>query len=201
MQAFTSVEAIAAPLDIRNLDTNQLCPTRFNKLALDDPDYGRVLFNNQRFDDAGDEIGDFILNQPPYRDAKILVADDNFGCGSSRESAVYALQAFGVRAVIAPSFGDIFFANCTKNGLLPVVLDRALCDALRTRLHAQPGMRLRVDLESQTVTAGNEQHDFQIHPGTRNNLLEGLDDVGVTRQYMPRILAFEARRRSAVPWL
>lgn len=201
MQPFTQWEAIGAPIDVRNLDTNQLCPTRFNKVPRTAPDYQRILFNNQRFDDAGNEL-DFILNRPPYRDAGVLVADENFGCGSSRESAVYALLAFGIRSVIAPSFGDIFHSNSLKNGLLPVRLPRPVCDALREQLHAEPGARIRVDLERQVVTAPDgAEHAFEVHPTARRNLLEGLDDIGITLKHGSAIEAFEARYKPDMPWV
>jgi len=202
MKPFETIDAVAVPIDDRNLDTNQLCPTRFNKIPVNDPDYQRILFNNQRFNDDGSERSDFILNQQPFRDAGIIVADDNFGCGSSRESAVYALLAFGVRCVIAPSFGDIFFSNATKNGLLPVVLDSSICDALRASLHASPGESLIIDLESQVVSSpSGDQHPFDIHTTIKHRLLQGLDDVGVTLEYRDDIAAFEQDHHAAMPWL
>ena len=156
MEPFVRIDSIAAPLEGRNLDTNQLCPTRFNKVPIGDPDYPRILFHNQRFADDGTEIPDFVLNREPFRRAGILVGDENFGCGSSRESAVYALLAFGIRCVVAPSFGDIFHANCTKNGLLPAVLPKEVCERVRAALRARPGARLAVDLKAQTVSGPEE---------------------------------------------
>lgn len=205
-------------MDARNLDTNQLCPTRFNKVAIDDPGYHRILFHNQRFDDGGAEVADFVLNREPYRRAGVMVANENFGCGSSRESAVYALLAFGIRCVIAPSFGDIFYGNCTKNGLLPVVLPADACARMRAALHARPGARIEVDLAAQTV-AGPEAEPrarpeaaldpgavrkrcrFDVHPTVKRCLLEGLDDVGLTMRYADAIEGFEARHRAAMPWV
>ncbi|MFT5173209.1 MAG: 3-isopropylmalate/(R)-2-methylmalate dehydratase small subunit [Gammaproteobacteria bacterium] len=202
MEPFTRWQAIAAPIDERNLDTNQLCPTRFNKVALADPDYQRILFNNQRFDDAGIELSGFILNTPPYREAGVLVGDENFGCGSSRETAVYALLAFGIRSVIAPSFGDIFHNNALKNGLLPVRLAREVCDDLRTQLHARPGATITVDLQTQLVTAPDaSEHAFEVHPKARRCLLEGLDEIGLTLQNQTAIDAFEAHYKPAVHWI
>ena len=202
MEAFTSIDAIGVPIDIRNLDTNQLCPTRFNKLPVNDPSYDQILFNNQRFANDGTEIADFILNQAPFNAAGVMVADDNFGCGSSRESAVYALLAFGVRCVVAPSFGDIFYSNSTKNGLLPVRLDAPLCDAMRAALHQRPGARIQVDLETQTLTdTADNAHAFEIHSTVRERLLAGLDDVGVTRQFADQIAAFESAHRAKLPWV
>ncbi|MFT5447494.1 MAG: 3-isopropylmalate/(R)-2-methylmalate dehydratase small subunit [Gammaproteobacteria bacterium] len=202
MEAFTSWQAIAAPIDERNLDTNQLCPTRFNKVPLIDPDYQRILFHNQRFDDDGNELSGFILNTPPYRETGILVADENFGCGSSRESAVYALLAFGIRSVIAPSFGDIFSNNSLKNGLVPVRLPREVCDDLRAQLHADIGALISVDLERLQVTAPNgTEHAFDVHPEARRCLLEGLDDIALTLQHRPAIESFEAGYKPGMPWI
>jgi 3-isopropylmalate/(R)-2-methylmalate dehydratase small subunit len=201
MQPFTTLTAVGVPLDERNVDTNQLCPTRFNKIPEDDPEYARILFNNQRFAPDGRVLSDFILNQAPFDHAGIMVADDNFGCGSSRESAVYALVAFGIRCVIAPSFGDIFAANAAKNGLLTVELPSEVCDELRTQLREAPGTTLSVDLEQckLTVTGGRERA-FSVHATVRRNLLGGLDDVGVTQQFASEIEAFEARHKHALPW-
>jgi len=202
MQPFTQWEAIGAPIDERNLDTNQLCPTRFNKVPLSDPDYQRILFNNQRFDDAGNELPDFILNTPPYRSAGVLVADENFGCGSSRETAVYALLAFGIRSVIAPSFGDIFNGNALKNGLVPVRLTREICDSLRSQLHAQPGATVMVDLRRLLVIAPDgAEHVFDIHPKARRCLLDGLDEIGLTLQSQPAIETFEASYKPSLRWI
>ena len=200
MQPFTTLTAIAAPIDEPNVDTNQLCPTRFNKVPRG-PRYAQILFHDRRFDAAGGEK-EFLLNVEPYRSANILVADRNFGCGSSRESAVYALYEFGIRCVIAPSFGDIFANNCGKNGLLPVVLPAAVTAMIREQLRATPGATIAVDLHAQTVTdpAGLE-HRFEIHPVRRKCLLEGLDDVARTQQYRARIEAFESRYRAERPWL
>ena len=192
MEPFVRFEAIAVPMEGRNLDTNQLCPTRFNKVAIGDPDYPRILFHNQRFAADGAEIADFILNREPFRRAGIMVGDENFGCGSSRESAVYALLAFGIRSVVAPSFGDIFHANCTKNGLVPVALPKEDCERIRAVLHQRPGARLTVDLEAQVVTGPEgESHRFDVHPTVRRCLLEGLDDIDLTMQHGRAIEAFE----------
>ena len=202
MDAFVTFRAVAAPIDEPNLDTNQICPTRFNKLPLNDPDYGKVLFNNQRFFPDGRANPDFILNKAPFDGAQILVGDRNWGCGSSRESAVYALMAFGIRAVIAPSFGDIHYSNALKNGLLPVVLDRNTCDAMRAALHAMPGAEIGIDLESQTVTAPDgAQHGFEIQPSRKRALLQGLDDIDITLEHADAIDAFERNYKPTVPWL
>ncbi len=200
MQPFTTLTAIAAPLDEANVDTNQLCPTRFNKVPRG-PKYAQVLFHDLRFTAAGDEK-EFLLNVEPYRSAGILVADRSFGCGSSRESAVYALYEFGIRCVIAPSFGDIFANNCGKNGLLPVVLPEAITASIRAQLRDRAGATIAVDLRAQTVKDPSGQvHKFDIHPVRRKCLLEGLDDVARTQQYQERITAFEASYRTDRPWL
>lgn len=200
MQPFTKLTAIAAPIDEPNVDTNQLCPTRFNKVPRG-PEYARVLFHDRRFDAEGN-ARDFILNRPPYDRAQIIVADRNWGCGSSRESAVYALYEFGIRCVIASSFGDIHANNCSKNGLLPVVLSDAEVTAIRQQLHAQPGATLSVDLAQQTVTdVAGKVHRFDIHLVRKKCLLEGLDDIARTQQYMERFEIFEEAYRRERPWL
>ncbi|HEV7800750.1 MAG TPA: 3-isopropylmalate dehydratase small subunit [Burkholderiales bacterium] len=200
MQPFTTLTAIAAPIDEPNVDTNQLCPTRFNKVPRG-PKYARVLFHDRRFDAQGTEK-DFVLNRAPYRSAQIIVADRNWGCGSSRESAVYALYEFGIRCVIASSFGDIHANNCYKNGLLPVVLSDAQVALIRQQLHAHPGATVRVDLAAQTVTdAAGAIHRFEIHPIRKKCLLEGLDDIARTHEYGERFAMFEDVYRAERPWL
>ena len=202
MQAFTTLKAVAVPFDEANIDTNQLCPTRFNKVAIGDPIYPTILFHDQRFNPDGSEKPDFILNQEPYRHAQIFVADRNWGGGSSRESAVYALMAFGIRAVIASSFGDIHRNNCLKNGVLPVVLDNDLCVDLRRQLHETVGAEIAIDLEAQTVTAPDGTvHRFEIAPVPKRCLLNGLDDVGRTQELQATIDAFRESFKAAVPFL
>ena len=200
MQPFTKLTAIAAPVDEPNVDTNQLCPTRFNKVPRG-PGHRDILFHDRRFDLQGGEK-EFILNREPYRRARIIVADRNWGCGSSRESAVYALYEFGIRCVIASSFGDIHANNCMKNGLLPVVLSQEDVAAIRAQIHAKPGAEVGVDLAAQTVTdpAGNV-YRFDIHPVRKKCLLEGLDDIARTQQYAERIEGFEEAYREERPWL
>jgi 3-isopropylmalate/(R)-2-methylmalate dehydratase small subunit len=201
MEPFRVLDAIAVPIDEVNVDTNQLCPTRFNKVPRG-PGYERILFHDRRFDAQGNEIADFVLNREPYRKARIIVAERNFGCGSSRESAVYALHAFGVRSVIAPSFGDIFASNCLKNGLLPVRLPAEAVAAMRRELHARVGARVKVDLAQQTVTGPDgSAHSFEIDPLQKRCLLEGLDDIALTQRYGTELAAFEAGHRAAMPWL
>jgi len=201
MEKFTTWTAVAVPLDQPNIDTNQLCPTRFNKLEKG-PKFARVLFHDLRFHPDGSDKQDFVLNEPRYRNAGIIVAERNFGCGSSRESAVYALAAFGIRAVVAPSFGDIFFNNCMKNGLVPVVLEDKVCAAMRAGLHARPGAEITVDLGRQIVVdASGNEHAFAFHPLRRRCLVEGLDDISLTAEFRELIGPFEAAYRRQYPWL
>ena len=200
MDAFTKLTAIAAPIDEPNVDTNQLCPTRFNKVPRG-PKHAEILFHDRRFDVDGKEK-DFILDREPYRGAQIIVADRNWGCGSSRESAVYALYEFGIRSVIASSFGDIHASNCCKNGLLPVVLEQDEVVAIRRQLHARPGAMVTVDLAAQTVTdPAGKVYRFDLHPVRKKCLLEGLDDISRTRQYTERFEIFEESYRRERPWL
>jgi 3-isopropylmalate/(R)-2-methylmalate dehydratase small subunit len=203
MQPFTRLTAIAAPLDLANVDTDKLIPARYlRKLRSATAGYDPYLFYDMRFDAEGRERPEFVLNQAPYRNAGILVADVNFGCGSSREGAVYALMDYGIRAVIAASFGDIHYANEIQNGMLPVTLPVEACRDLREQLKAKPGAKLTVDLESQTVidTTG-WVHAFEIDAVYRDRLLKGIDEVGLVLAYLPEIEAFEKRHHGARPWL
>ena len=200
MEPFTKLTAIAAPIDEANVDTNQLCPTRFNKVPRG-PEHARILFHDRRFNADGSEK-EHILNVEPFKRAQIIITDRNWGCGSSRESAVYALYEFGIRCVIAPSFGDIHANNCAKNGLLPLVLGETECVAMRRQLRERPGASVTVDLAAQTVIdADGKVHRFDIHPVRRKCLLEGLDDIARTRQYVERIENFENAYRWERPWL
>src|SRR5258708_11906739 len=174
MDKFTIWKAVAVPFDQANIDTNQLCPTRFNKLEKG-PKYAKVLFHDLRFNPDGSEKPDFILNQPRYRGAGIIVAERNFSCGSSRESAVYALATFGIMSIIAPSFGDIFFNNCLKNSVVPVVLDADTCAMLRAQVRAHLGAEITVDLDRQAPThVEGRAHAFTIHPRRPRARPEGL---------------------------
>ena len=197
MEAFTTLTAIAAPLDLNNVDTDQILPARYLRRPRDEryPGYG---FHDLRFDAEGQKRADFILNHPPFDSAAILVAARNFGVGSSREAAVYALLAMGYRCVVAQSFGDIFHSNALKNGLLPVALPEPACAALRAALLAAPGARITVDLTAQILTGpdGNT-HDFTTHPFARDCLLRGLDEIGMTLTLADAIAAFESRRDGA----
>ena len=199
MEKFRKLDAIAAPLAMINVDTDMIIPKQFLK-TIKRTGLGKSLFFDMRYEDSGAEKPDFVLNREPYRRAKILVAGENFGCGSSREHAPWALLDFGIRSVIAPSFADIFHNNCFKNGILPVKLPQAQVDRLMAK--ADAGANLVVDLETQTVTApGLAPITFEVDSFLRSCLLEGLDDIGLTLQKGPRITAFEAKHRAAQPWL
>ena len=210
MEKFVSREGLVAPLDRANVDTDAIIPKQFLK-SIKRTGYGPNLFDEWRYLDHG-EPGkdnsrrplnpDFILNQPRYRGAQILLARENFGCGSSREHAPWALLQYGFLAVIAPSFADIFFNNSFKNGLLLIRLDAKTVDRLFKEVDAAPGYRLVVDLEQQRLTTpGGETFKFEIDPSHKHSLLIGLDEIGLTLQHADKIKAFEARRRSEQPWL
>jgi 3-isopropylmalate/(R)-2-methylmalate dehydratase small subunit len=201
MQVFTTLDTIAAPLFLPNIDTDKLIPHKFLRKPLS-AGYRNFLFYDQRFAEDGSVRSDFVLNREPYSQAGILVAGRNFGCGSTREGAIYALQDFGIRCVIAPSFGDIFHANCLQNGLLPVALDEAEVAALAAHLEAHPGAHIAINLALQTVTLpGGRQLAFAIDGVRKEQLLKGLDDIGITLQYAARIEAFESDYRRRRPWL
>jgi 3-isopropylmalate/(R)-2-methylmalate dehydratase small subunit len=203
VKPFTTLTAVAAPLDIANLDTDKLIPARLLRKLRTPPDgYAPYLFHDIRRDMEGRERPDFVLNQAPYRDAGILVADVNFGCGSSREGAVYAMMDAGIRAVIAASFGDIHYANEIQNGMLPVILPEEICRGLRDQLHAKPGAQLTIDLPAQTVTdTVGDTHPFAIDAVYKERLLKGLDEVGLLLEHLPEIEAFEKRRHAERGWL
>jgi len=202
MEAFTTLTAIAIPIDQVNVDTDQIIPARFLKRERKDPDYHLFLFNNARYNEDGSEKPDFVLNKDQYRDGKIIVADENWGCGSSREGAVYALMANNIRCVIAPSFGDIHYNNGMKNGMLPVQLSRGDCDTLRAQLNAEPGVMVTVDLDAQAVTGPDgATYSFDIEPFPKHCMLHGLDDISVTLEYDDQITAFEEKRRQEADWL
>lgn len=200
MQPFTKLTAVAVPLDDASIDTGRIFPSRFLRKPRS-AGYGNFLFRDARFDAEGNERPDFIMNRAPYRKAGILVTGANFACGSSREPAVYALVDAGFRCVIAPSYGDIFFSNCFRNGLLPVVLPPEQVQALRQQLHAMPGATVAVDLERQTVTAPDGAVlPFDIDPSRKLRLLRGLDDASLALESLPQIEAFEAQYRAQRPW-
>ncbi len=195
MEPFKSFKSMGLPIDIANCDTDAIIPARFLRIPLDDPGYDKYLFHDLRFNEDGSEKANFIFNKEPYRDAKIIVADVNWGCGSSREHAVGALVANGIRAVIAPSIADIHRSNCMKNGVLPVILSREECDTLRAHMHEAPGAEIDVDLETQTVTALNgTTFKFEIAPFDKHRMLNGVDDIGMTMECDDDITAFENDR-------
>ena len=201
MEPFTSFKAIAVPIDIPNCDTDQIIPVRFVRMAQDDPDYPKFFLHDLRFNEDGSEKN-FIFNTPPFNEAKILVTDVNWGCGSSRENAVYTMVANGIRSVIAPSIADIHYNNCKKNGVVPVVLDEAVCNGMRQQLHAAPGTEISVDLESQSVTGPDgATHSFDIDPFDKHRLLKGLDDISLTLEYEEDIKKFEARHEDVSRWM
>jgi 3-isopropylmalate/(R)-2-methylmalate dehydratase small subunit len=195
-EPFKTLTAVAVPYDATDVDTDQIIPARFLKVPRSEG-YGRFLFHDLRFREDGSEVPDFVLNRAAYRGARIFVANANFGCGSSREGAPYAFHDSGFRSVIAPSFGDIFFSNCLKNGIVPVRLPAEVCAALRDELKAKPGMQITVDLESQRV---NGQHAFTIDPFYREMLLQGVDEIGLTQALLPKIEAFEQDYAREAPW-
>ncbi len=201
MEPFSTLTGIAVPLDEANLDTNQLCPTRFNKVPRG-PRFAQILLHDRRFNADGSEKPDFILNQEPYRRAAIAVAGRNFGVGSSRETAVFGLIGFGIRSVIAPNFGDIFFNNSLKNGMLPVRLPAATVDTLMRQLLAQRGAKMTVDLPNQSVTGPDgTQYRFAIEPLSKIRLIRGLDEIAHTQEYGDAIKRFEQSHAQTFPWL
>jgi len=211
MEKFTRLEGLVAPLDRANVDTDAIIPKQFLK-SIRRSGFGVNLFDAWRYLDHG-EPGtdaarrkpnpDFVLNQPRYKGANILLARRNFGCGSSREHAPWALGDFGFRALIAPSYADIFYNNCFKNGLLPIVLPEFQVDRLFHDVAAFPGFRLVIDLGAQTVAYpdGSQVFAFEVDSFRRHCLLNGLDDIGLTLQHVDEIKAFEAKRRIEQPWL
>ena len=210
MKAFTRIDGLACPLDRANVDTDAIIPKQFLK-SIKRSGFGPYLFDEWRYTNYG-EPGmdcstrplnqDFVLNQPRYQGAQVLLARDNFGCGSSREHAPWAIDDYGFRVIIAPSFADIFFNNCYKNGILPIVASADIVDQLFRECAANEGYRLKVDLESQTVTLPSGQSfGFDITPHRKHCLLNGLDEIGLTLQHADDIQAFEAKHKAAQPWL
>lgn len=210
MTPFTTLDALVLPLDRSNVDTDAIIPKQFMK-SIQRTGFGPNLFDEWRYRDRG-EPGqdhtlrllqpDFVLNQPRYQGAQILLTRENFGCGSSREHAVWSLHDWGIRCLIAPSFADIFYGNCFKNGILPIVLAADDVSALFTAVEAEPGYRLSVDLATQTVTLPRgEAMAFDVDTQRKSRLLQGLDDIALTLQQAERIRAYEASRRAQEPWL
>jgi 3-isopropylmalate/(R)-2-methylmalate dehydratase small subunit len=201
MQKFTKLTGVAAPMPMINIDTDMLIPKQFLK-TITRSGLGKSLFFEMRYDDNGKELPDFVLNQKPYRQAEILVAGDNFGCGSSREHAPWALQDFGIRAVIAPSFADIFFGNCYKNGMLPIVLPQEQVDILLADAAGDNTRVITIDLPNQKVIRANgESFSFEINPTSKTQLVEGLDEIGQTMMRNAEIAGFEQRQHLSQPWL
>jgi 3-isopropylmalate/(R)-2-methylmalate dehydratase small subunit len=191
MDRLDHLEAVAVPIARVNCDTDQIIPAQYLQKMRSD-DFGRYLFAEFRFRKDGSEVGDFILNRPAYRPARIIVANRNFGCGSSREHAVWALYDYGIRAAIAPSFGDIFFTNCLKNGLLPIVLPQDVVTPLLAHLEAAPGATVAVDLPAQQVVLPDgTRHPFEIEAFAKTCLVNGIDELGYTLAQSSRIDAFE----------
>jgi 3-isopropylmalate/(R)-2-methylmalate dehydratase small subunit len=201
MQKFTTLEGVAAPLPMINVDTDKIIPKQHLK-TIARTGLGKVLFDEMRFRDDGSENPDFVLNKPAYRAARILVAGENFGCGSSREHAPWALLDFGISCVIAASFADIFYNNCFKNGILPIALPQAIVDELMEDARNGANARLTIDLAAQTITRPDGAVvSFEIDRFRKHCLLEGLDDVGLTLEKAKDIGAFEDKSRLVQPWL
>ncbi len=210
MQKFTLLDGLAVPLDRVNVDTDAIIPKQFLK-SIKRSGFGPNAFDEWRYLDHGEpgmdnstrKINpDFVLNQPRYQGAQVLLTRENFGCGSSREHAPWALEDYGFRVIIAPSFADIFFNNCFKNGLLPIRLDAAIVDALFKAETKTDGLRLRVDLEQQKIsTPDGTVYPFEVEAFRKHCLLNGLDDIGLTMQHGDEVRAFEAKHREAQPWL
>ena len=211
MTPFTVLEGLVAPLDRANVDTDAIIPKQFLK-SIKRTGFGPNLFDEWRYLDVGQPgvdnskrplNPDFVLNQPRYQGASVLLARKNFGCGSSREHAPWALEQYGFRAIIAPSFADIFFNNCYKIGLLPIALSEQAVDQLFNQVKAFPGYQLRIDLPAQTVSTVNSDtvHHFEIDPFRKHCLINGLDDIGLTLQHADKIHSYEERHLAAFPWL
>ncbi len=201
MEKFTTLRGIAAPLDLINVDTDMIIPKQFLK-TIKRTGLGVNLFHEMRYDDQGHEVQDFVLNRPAYREARMLITGDNFGCGSSREHAPWALLDFGIRCIIAPSFADIFYNNCFKNGILPLVLPAETVASLMREAEKGANATFTVDLAVGVVTTPEgTEIAFTLDEGRRQRLLEGLDDIGMTLQQEAAIAAFEETRRQQAPWL
>jgi 3-isopropylmalate/(R)-2-methylmalate dehydratase small subunit len=201
MEPFRRLDAVALPMGTPNVDTDQIIPARFLWRNRKDG-WGELLFNDLRFNDDGSEKPQFILNKTEYRPSKVLVGDRNFGCGSSREHAVWSLYDYGFRAVIAPSFGDIFFNNSFQNGLLPIVQPLDVCETLRAQLEATPGAQLQVDLEAQKIIAPDDaEYAFTIDPFRKECLLAGTDNISFTLTQIDQITSFEKGYERKLPWM
>ena len=201
MDKFETITGVAAPLPLINVDTDMIIPKQFLK-TIKRSGLGVNLFDEMRYGDDGAELPDFVLNKPAYRNAEIIVAGENFGCGSSREHAPWALLDFGIRAVIAPSFADIFYNNCFKNGILPIVLPQDQMDALMNDARNGENARITIDLDTQTVTgADGTTYPFEVDSHKKHCLLNGLDDIGLTMEKASSIDAYESRLSQDRPWV
>ena len=201
MEKFTTLTGIAAPMPLVNIDTDMIIPKQFLK-TIKRSGLGANLFDEMRFDQDGNEVPEFVLNQPAYRDAKILIAGDNFGCGSSREHAPWALLDFGIRCVVSTGFADIFFNNCFKNGILPIVLPQEDVDKLMDDAGRGANATLTVDLQNQTIQGPDGGTiAFEIDPFRKHCLLNGLDDIGLTMEKVGTIDAFEGKLETSRPWV
>ena len=210
MKAFTQIKGLVAPIDRANIDTDAIIPKQFLK-SIKRSGFGPYLFDEWRYLDHGEPGMDcsnrplnegFVLNQPRYKGAQIMLARENFGCGSSREHAPWAIEDYGFSVIIAPSYADIFFNNCYKNGMLPIVASHAMVDKLFNECATIEGYALNVDLQSQTVTLpSGESFGFEINATSKHNLLNGLDEIGLTLQHADTIKAFENKHKAAQPWL
>jgi len=200
MEPFKTFASVAVPIDIANCDTDQIIPACFLRRGKDDPEYPRFLFHDLRFNEDGSEK-DFVYNKAPYCEGRIVVADVNWGCGSSRENAVTALDANDIRSVIAPSIADIHYNNCIKNGVLPIRLPEGSCTKLREQLRENPGAEVAIDLETQSVTGPDQStYSFEIDAFDKHRLLNGLDDVGLTLEFDDKIDAFKAEYQRRHSW-
>ncbi|MEM6932196.1 MAG: 3-isopropylmalate dehydratase small subunit [Pseudomonadota bacterium] len=201
MEKFTTVTGVAAPMPLINIDTDMIIPKRFLK-TIKRSGLGVNLFDEQRYLDDGSENPDFVLNKPAYRHTKVLVAGDNFGCGSSREHAPWAIADFGIRCVISTSFADIFFNNCFKNGILPIVLPQDEVDRLMSDAEKGANATVTVDLENQTISGPDgDEISFDVDPFRKHCLLNGLDDIGLSLQKEDSISSFEEKHQASQPWL
>lgn len=201
MDKFTTLTGIAAPMPMVNIDTDMIIPKQFLK-TIKRSGLGVNLFDEMRYDQEGNERPEFVLNQPQYRQAEILVAGDNFGCGSSREHAPWAIKDFGIRCVIAPSFADIFYNNCFKNGILPIALPKEVVDVLMKDAQKGANARISVDLEAQTVTTSDgETFSFELDSFKKHCVLNGLDDIGLTMEKADSIGTFESQIAQQRPWV
>jgi 3-isopropylmalate/(R)-2-methylmalate dehydratase small subunit len=201
MEKFEKISGIAAPMPLINIDTDMIIPKQFLK-TIKRSGLGVNLFDEMRYDDNGDEIPDFVLNKPAYRSSEIIVAGDNFGCGSSREHAPWAIKDFGIRCVIAPAFADIFYKKCFKNGILPITLPQDQVDVLMKDAEKGANARMEVDLVAQQITTSDgEVFSFEVDEFKKRCLLEGLDDIGQTFQKVAAIDSFEAKASDARPWV